>query len=84
MNDLRISEMRIVRRSIKKNAEMIGDCEDAKAGEGNGEEREKRKLIALNPAATKYVGTYTLCMKRAGSLCEAFDVTYHMTGCGGR
>lgn len=48
------------------------------------EEKEKRKLVTLNPAATKYVGTYTLCMKRAGSLYEAFDVTYHMTGCGGR
>ena len=48
------------------------------------QEKKKRKLVALNPAATKYVGIYTLCMKRAGSLCEAFDVTYHMTGCGGR
>lgn len=63
---------------------------------GNAEERDrgrdrerkrrkkKRKLVTLNPVATKYVGTCTLYMKRAGSLCEAFDVTYHMTGCGGR
>lgn len=46
--------------------------------------KKKRKLVTLNPVVIKYVGTYTLYMKRAGSLYEAFDVTYHMTGCGGR
>lgn len=50
------------------------------------ERKKKRKLVTSSPAAAKYVGACTLCarVKRAGSLCEAFDVTYHMTGCGGR